>query len=57
MQLQSRNFYFLKEHDESLEKLGALAELYFVNDPNTSLIKLRQFAEMLARIYCCKDWS
>lgn len=54
MQLQSRNFYFLKEHDESLEKLGALAELYFVNDPNTSLIKLRQFAEMLAKFIAAK---
>ena len=54
MEIQSRNFYFLKELDDSLERLGALAELYFVNDPNTSLIKLRQFGEMLAKIIAAK---
>jgi type I restriction enzyme R subunit len=32
-----------------LAKLGRLAERYFPEDPPTSLVKLRQFAEMAAR--------
>lgn len=31
-------------------RLGALAEQYFTTDPNTSLIKLRQFGELLAQL-------
>ena len=45
----SGNFEFLKTYDEQLVRLGALAERYFKEDPNTSLIKLRQFAELLAQ--------
>ena len=30
-------------------RLGMLAERYFANDPNTALLKLRQFAELLAQ--------
>ncbi|MFN8414392.1 MAG: hypothetical protein U0Z26_18570 [Anaerolineales bacterium] len=30
-------------------RLGTLAEKYFVDDPNTSLIKMRQFGELLAK--------
>ena len=43
--VQSLNFGFLAKHDAQLMRLGALAERYFGDDPNTSLIKLRQFAE------------
>lgn len=43
------NFEFLKKYDTQLLPLGALAERYFEEDPNTCLIKLRQFAELLAQ--------
>jgi hypothetical protein len=46
--LCSANFGFLAENDEQLVRLAALAERYFADDPNTSLIKLRQFSELLA---------
>lgn len=44
------NFAHLKEHDEQLVRLGMLAEQYFTADPNTCLLKLRQFTELLARL-------
>src|SRR6266478_2313452 len=50
----SSNFDFLKAHDPQLVRLGALAERYFRDDPNTSLIKLRQFAELLAQLTAAK---
>lgn len=43
------NFAQLAEHDEQLLRLGLLAERYFADDPNTSLLKLRQLAELLAQ--------
>jgi type I restriction enzyme, R subunit len=43
------NFGFLKPHGAQLYRLAALAEHYFPIDPNTSLFKLRQFAELLAQ--------
>ena len=43
------NFDFLNTYDAQLVRLGALAERYFKEDPNTCLIKLRQFAELLAQ--------
>lgn len=43
------NFAQLKAHDEQLERLGLLAERYFADDPNTSLLKLRQLAEAMAQ--------
>jgi hypothetical protein len=43
------NFGFLAEQDEQLVHFAALAERYFADDPNTCLIKLRQFAELLAQ--------
>ena len=43
------NFAQLKEHDEQLLRLGLLAERYFSEDPNTCLLKIRQFAELLAQ--------
>lgn len=45
----SSNFAHLREHDEQLLRLGLLAERYFPEDPNTSLLKLRQLAELLAQ--------
>jgi type I restriction enzyme R subunit len=46
----SPNFAFLQQHDEQLLRLGMLAEKYFPDDPNTALLKLRQFAELLAQL-------
>ncbi|MEM1251609.1 MAG: type I restriction-modification system endonuclease [Cyanobacteria bacterium P01_H01_bin.21] len=50
----SRNFAFLKVHSLELVRLGTLAENYFANDPNTCLIKLRQFSEQLAQLVAAK---
>ena len=47
--LTSANFTFLAAHDRLLDHLGALAERYFADDPGTCLLKLRQFAEVLAQ--------
>lgn len=47
--MTSQNFAFLATYEPQLDRLGALAERYFPDDPVTSLIKLRQFAELLAR--------
>lgn len=44
------NFAHLQSHDEQLLRLGMLAERYFTDDPNTCLLKLRQLAELLARM-------
>ena len=44
------NFSQLQEHDQQLLRLGLLAERYFPDDPNTSLLKLRQLAELLAQL-------
>ncbi|MES1026601.1 type I restriction-modification system endonuclease [Gloeocapsa sp. BRSZ] len=50
----SLNFAFLEEHDPQLVRLGALAEQYFTSDPNTCLMKLRQFGELLAQLIAAK---
>lgn len=44
------NFLFLEKNEPQLFRLGALSERYFAEDPNTSLIKLRQFAELCASL-------
>ena len=44
------NFAHLEAHDDQLVRLGMLAERYFAEDPNTALLKLRQFAELLAQL-------
>ncbi len=46
----SLNFGFLERHDSLLVSLGRQAERYFSEDPVTAVIKLRQFAEVLARL-------
>ena len=45
----SVNFHFLAEDYPLLAQLGALAERYYQEDPSTSLIKLRQLAELIAK--------
>lgn len=47
--MPSSNFTHLHPHDPALARLGELAEKYYGADPNTSLLKLRQFAELLAQ--------
>ncbi|WP_409560317.1 type I restriction-modification system endonuclease [Hyphomicrobium sp. MC8b] len=46
----SKNFGFLIVDDERLVDLGAFAERYFRDDPSTAIFKLRQFAELLAKL-------
>lgn len=43
------NFRCVEGYDAQLVRLGMLAERYFVDDPNTSLVKVRQFGELLAK--------
>lgn len=49
MKSSSPNFAFLAQHDELLVRLAELAESYVFDDPNSSLIKIRQLAEALAQ--------
>lgn len=49
MSATSTNFEFMRPHGAQLVRLAAQAEHYFRTDPNTTLIKLRQFAELLAK--------
>ena len=49
MTTSASNFAVLQQHDEQLLRLGRLAEHYFATDPNTAILKLRQFAELLAQ--------
>jgi type I restriction enzyme, R subunit len=44
------NFGFLEGHDVRLATFGAQAERYFRDDPPTAIVKLRQFAELLAKL-------
>jgi type I restriction enzyme R subunit len=46
---QSSNFSFLAEHDPIFAELALAAERVFANDPNTTLIKLRQLGEAMAQ--------
>ncbi|MCM2973290.1 type I restriction-modification system endonuclease [Larsenimonas suaedae] len=47
--MASSNFDFLEHHDELLVRLARTAEACFVPDPNTTLLKMRQLGEELAR--------
>ena len=42
----SPNFAFLTKYDEVLVRHAALAERYVFDDPNSALLKLRQFTEL-----------
>ena len=44
----SPNFAFLEQRDPQLHGYASRAERYFSDDPNGSLVKMRQFAETLA---------
>jgi type I restriction enzyme R subunit len=46
---KSPNFSFLSEHSSLLSQCAVQAERYVFDDPNTALIKLRQFGELLAQ--------
>lgn len=52
--MRSLNFDFLDSHDERLVTLGGLAENYFPGDPSTTLVKLRQFAELMAKLIAAR---
>ena len=45
----SSNFQFLKQYDPIFYQLASTAEQFFVLDPNTTIMKLRQLAEALAK--------
>ena len=45
----SDNFTFLNHHDELLARLAQTAEARFEPDPNTTLIKMRELGEELAK--------
>jgi len=51
----SPNFQFLESVDPLLVELGARAERYALEDPNTSMIKLRQLSELLAQLIASKS--
>jgi type I restriction enzyme R subunit len=52
--IKTANFAFLAVHVSNLPKLGGLAERYFGEDPPTCLIKLRQFAELVAKLVAAR---
>src|SRR5262252_3082567 len=45
----SPNFAFLTKYDEVLVHHAAFAERYVFDDPNSALLKIRQFGELLAQ--------
>ncbi len=49
MNTLSANFGFLAKHDPLFLELAVAAERAFASDPNSTLIKLRQFGEALAQ--------
>lgn len=48
--MDTLNFGFLGPHNKQLVTLAALAEHYFPSDPSTAIVKLRQFAELMAKL-------
>lgn len=51
----SPNFAFLDPVDPQLARLGALAEWSLHFDPPTTIVKVRQFAEVLTRLVAAKQ--
>jgi type I restriction enzyme, R subunit len=47
--VKSANFDFLRDYQEQLFQLAFFAERFFAEDANTSIIKARQFAELVAK--------
>lgn len=50
----SSNFLHLASLSQDLARLGVQAERYFAEDPNTCLLKLRQYAELMAQLTAAK---
>lgn len=50
----SVNFGFLGSHEARLETLAGQAERYFQDDPATAIVKLRQFAELTAKLIAAR---
>ena len=49
IQAITSNFLFLKQHDPIFYQLASAAEQFFALDPNTTMVKLRQLTEALAK--------
>lgn len=45
--LQPANFAYVQQPDPLLHRYASLGERYFAEDPNGSIVKMRQFAEAL----------
>lgn len=54
MTLGLSNFLHLSPLHADLARLGLAAERYFATDANTSLLKLRQFAELMAQLIAAR---
>jgi type I restriction enzyme R subunit len=54
-EVTSSNFDFLAKRYPQLERLGALGERYFSDDPVVSLIRVRQFGEVLAQLVAARS--
>ena len=52
--MNQSNFLHLAALEPQLARLGMLAERYFADDSNTCLLKLRQFAEVMAQVTAAK---
>lgn len=50
MKANGSNFLHLAKTHPDLGQLGVQAERYFAEDPNTCILKLRQFAELMAQL-------
>jgi type I restriction enzyme R subunit len=51
----SSNFGFLAKRYPQLQRIGALCERYFSDDPIISLITVRQFGEVLAQLLAARS--
>lgn len=54
-QPKSANFNFLAKRYPDLERIGAVSERYFSDDPVVALIMLRQFGELLAQMLAARS--
>ncbi len=52
--IKSPNFQFLKDFDSTIYKTVLYAEKYCLDDPSTSLIKLRIFGEYFAKLIAAR---
>lgn len=54
-QPKSANFNFLAKRYPDLERIGALCERYFSDDPIVALFTIRQFGELLAQMVAARS--